>query len=105
MRFSLIATLPGLGRIFSNTITFDWLVDRGARTGQYSGATAGGTKLGSFVLDVDTLAGSNVAYHNENLPDDAVGKDISLKQTSNATGDAPRIEGIEITWEAMFEDF
>ncbi len=88
----------------ANQLTFDWLVDRGVRTGQYSGSTAGGTKLGSFVLDVDTLAGSNVAYHNENLPDNCVGKDISLKQTSNATGDNPRIEGIELCWEALYED-
>ena len=86
------------------TLTFDWLVDRGVRTGQYSGSTAGGTALGSFVLNVDTLAGGNVAYHNEKLPDNCVGKDISLKQTSNGTGEAPRIEGIEIVWEALYED-
>ncbi len=87
-----------------NTLTFDWYVDRGVRTGQYSGSTAGGTVLGSFVLNVDTLAGGNVSYHNQKLPDNCVGKDISIKITSNATGDAPRIEGVECVWEALYED-
>ncbi len=87
-----------------NTLTFDWYVDRGIKTGQYSGDSAGGTKLGSFVLNVDVLAGGNVAYHRQNLPDNCVGKDISIKMTSNATGDAPRIESVEIDWEGMYED-
>lgn len=87
-----------------NTLTFDWYVDRGVKTGQYSGDSAGGTKLGSFVLDVDVLAGGNVAYHRQNLPDNCTGKDISIKMTSNATGDAPRIEGIEVDWESLYID-
>ena len=87
-----------------NTLTFDWEVDRGVTTGDFSGSTAGGTKLGSFVLDVDTLAGGNVAFHYENLPDNCVGKDFSLKTTSNSTGEAPRIEAVQIIYEALYED-
>jgi len=88
--------------LLNNTIDFTWLVDRGVLSGDYSGAAAGGTKLGVFTLGVDTLAGGLTAYHTENLPDNCVGKDISLKLINNAASTAPKIEEIEFTWEGLY---
>lgn len=88
--------------LLSGEITFNWYTNRGVKTGNYSGATAGGTKLGSFQLDVDTLAGGLTAYHEEKLTDNCTGKDLSIKVTNNATGTAPKIEEIEVEWEALY---
>jgi hypothetical protein len=88
--------------LLSNQLTFTWYCDRGVKTGNYSGSAAGGTQLGTFQLDVDTLAGGLTAYHVEKLPDNATGKDISIHINSNATGTAPKIEEIEIEWEGLY---
>ncbi len=90
--------------LLSGTLTFDWYVNRGVKSGDFAGTSAGGTKLGSFTLGVDSLAGGLTAYYTAKLPDNCIGKDISLKVTNNAVGTAPKIEEIEFEWEALYYD-
>jgi hypothetical protein len=89
----------------TGTLLFNWYVNRGATSGNYSG-TAGntGTALGSFVLDTSTLAGVLDTTNIARLEDTAIGKDISIKITNDATGTAPIVRRIEILWEAMYEE-
>jgi hypothetical protein len=87
----------------TGTLNFNWYVNRGATTGNYAGTSGNtGTALGSFILDTSTLSGVLDTTDIARLDDTAVGKDIAVKVTSNATGTAPKIRRIEIDWEAMF---
>lgn len=89
----------------TGSLTFNWYVNRGATTGNWSGSSAAsGTALGSFILDTSTLAGILDTTYVQPLDDTAVGKDISLKITNNATGTAPIVRRIEIFFELLYEE-
>jgi hypothetical protein len=84
-------------------LNFNWYVNRGATTGNYSGVTGNtGTALGSFVLDTSTLAGVLDTTNIARLDDTAVGKDISIKISNDAAGAAPIMRRIEILWEGLY---
>ncbi len=85
------------------TITVEWFTNRGATTGSFTiPVTQTGVKLDTFLLDTDTLASTVESSATQRLPDNAVGKDISIKITHNAKGTSSIIRDIEIEWEALF---
>ena len=85
------------------TLLFNWYTNRGITTGSFSVAVSQtGVALGVFVLGTDYLASDVETSYSVNLPDTAVGKDISIKITHDDTGTAPIIRDIEIEWEALY---
>jgi len=87
----------------TGTLLFYWYINRGATTGNYSGVMGStGTALGSFVLDTSTLAGVLDTTNIARLDDTAVGKDISIKISNDATGTAPIVRRIEVLWEGLY---
>lgn len=81
-----------------------WYTNRGTTSGSFTvPVTQTGTPLGVFVLDTDRLAANVENTHTERLPATAVGKDISIKFTHDATGAPPIIREAEIEAEALYE--
>jgi len=87
----------------TGSLTFNWYVNRGLTTGNYSGITGStGTPLGSFILDTSTLGGILDTTSIALLDDTAIGKNISLKITNTAIGTAPVVRKIEVFWEGLY---
>lgn len=93
-------------RYFSatGTLSCNWYTNRGNTSGSFSIATSTtGTALGTFILGTDTLAEDTDTAVTTRLPDNAVGKDFSLKITHDTTGTKIIIKNVEIEWEALYE--
>ena len=87
----------------TGSLLINWYTNRGSTSGSFTLAPSQtGTKLGSFTLGTDSLVGPVEITHTEQLPDNAIGKDVSIKITSDASGDAPIIRDMEIEWEGMY---
>lgn len=87
----------------TGSLIFNWYVNRGAVSGNYSGVTGNtGTALGSFILDTSTLTGVLDTTNISRLDDTAIGKDISIKVSNDAVGTAPIVRRIEISWEGLY---
>lgn len=82
-----------------------WYTDRGLNSGSFTmSTTQSGVALGTFVLGTDTLASDVEGTHSKRLPDNCIGKDISLKFYHKGNGVPPIIRDCKIDWEAMYED-
>lgn len=87
----------------AGNLLVNWYTNRGQTSGSYEiVSNQTGVALGEFELDVDRLAGFTEALSVQALPDNAVGRDISIKITSTESGDAPIIRDIQIDWEALY---
>ena len=82
-----------------------WYTNRGLTAGSFIiPISQTGTALGSFVLGTSTLSENVERTHIERLPDDCVGKDISLKFYHKGTGNPPIIRDAIIDWEGLYLD-
>lgn len=89
------------------TLTVTWYTNDGATSGSYTVTidSISGFTLDVSRLDVGTLGGSaQDQYSRQNLPDMAVGRNISVKIEHSGTATRPRIKEVTIEGQLMYEN-
>lgn len=82
-----------------------WYANRGGVTGNFVlEASQVGVQLGVFLLGTDVLSLNTEATYTQRLPEEAIGRDISLKFTHVGKGTSPIIRNCSVDFEALYEN-
>jgi len=88
----------------TGSLIVTWYTNRGITSGSFTIDTSPtGTALGAFILGTDTLAEDTETSVTTRLPDNAVGKDISIKIYHTDIGSQPIIRNLQLDYEYLYE--